>query len=312
MKLNLETKTKEQEHIKAYLEENASEILADKINNGVFIEKDGKKLRNIKNLDGFMKYATEEARKLVSKGTNSACIEDKVVYGWAIHYFEEDAIEGDLLDENGEIYSIKPKPVPVKKIELPKPQPKPQMSLFDFMTEDKQEGNNKNDEPSKEDFEEAMKELNKVKEEKSVSPIWKQYREVQEKYPDSIIIYRLGDFYEVFGENAVTLANELNLTLTGRDCGLENRVPMIGFPCYAAENYIRKIVQKHKVAIAETKDDIRLLPDINGEVFDNFAEKEMQEFDSNIEEHVIEENTEYNSETLERIKAIFGDVIIMR
>lgn len=308
MKLNLETKTKEQEHIKAYLEENASEILADKINNGVFIEKDGKKLRSIKNLDGFMKYATEEARKLVSKGTNSACIEDKVVYGWAIHYFKEDTIEGNLFDENGEIYSIKPKPAPVKKIE----QPKPQMSLFDFMTEDKQEENNEGNEPSKEDFEEAMKELNKVKEEKSVSPIWKQYREVQEKYPDSIIIYRLGDFYEVFGENAVTLANELNLTLTGRDCGLENRVPMIGFPCHAAENYIRKIVQKHKVAIAETKDDIRLLPDINGEVFDNFAEKEMQEFDSNIEEHVIEENTEYNSETLERIKAIFGDVIIMR
>ena len=312
MKLNLEKKTKEQEIIKTYLENNASEILADKINNGVFIEKDGKKLRSIKNLDGFMKYATEEARKLASKGANSACVEDKVVYGWAIHYFKEDTIEGDLFDENGEIYSLKPNPSPVKKIEPPKPLVKPQMSLFDMMTEEKEEDNSEDDEPSKEDFEEAMKELNKVKEEKSVSPTWKQYREVQEKYSDSIIIYRLGDFYEVFGENAVTLANELNLTLTGRDCGLENRVPMIGFPCHAAEKYIRKIVQKHKVAIAETKDDIRLLQDINDEVFDHFAEKEMQEFDGNIEEHVIEENTEYNSETLERIKAIFGDVIIMR
>ena len=311
MKLSLETKTKEQEIIKTYLENNASEILADKINNGVFIEKDGKKLRSVKNLDGFMKYATEEARKLASKGANSACVEDKVVYGWAVHYFEEPSLEGNLLDENGEIYSLKPNPSPVKKIDPPKPLPKPQMSLFDFMTEDKQEENNKNDEPSKEDFEEAMKELNKVKEEKSVSPIWKQYWEVQEKYSDSIIIYRLGDFYEVFGENAVTLANELNLTLTGRDCGLENRVPMIGFPCHAAENYIRKIVQKHKVAIAETKDDIRVLPDIDDEVFDDMTEEEMQVFDGDILEPITVDAT-YDTETLEIIKAIFGDVIIMR
>lgn len=76
MKLNLETKNKEQELIKAYLEENASETLAEKINNGVPAEKDGKRLINRKTLDGFMKYACDEARKQAEKGTNSACIQD--------------------------------------------------------------------------------------------------------------------------------------------------------------------------------------------------------------------------------------------
>ena len=89
MRLNLETKTKEQELVKAYLEENASETLAEKINNGTPFEKYGKSFINKKTLDGFMKYASDEARKLASKGANSACVEDKVVYGWAIHYFEE-------------------------------------------------------------------------------------------------------------------------------------------------------------------------------------------------------------------------------
>ena len=89
MKLNLEAKTKDQELVKAYLEENASEVLAEKINTGVRIEKDGKTLINKKTLDGFFRYASDEARKLASKGANFTCVEDKVVYGWAIHYFEE-------------------------------------------------------------------------------------------------------------------------------------------------------------------------------------------------------------------------------
>ena len=111
-KLNLETKTREQELIKAYLEENASDVLADKINHGVQIDKDGKALVNKKTLDGFMKYATEEARKLASKGASSACVEDAVVYGWAVHYFEEDTIVGKLYNEDGTEY--KP-PMPEKK-----------------------------------------------------------------------------------------------------------------------------------------------------------------------------------------------------
>ena len=74
MKLNLEAKTKEQQRIKAYLEENASDTLTGKINNGVRIEKDGKILLNRKTLDGFMSYANDEAKKLAEKGAKAACI----------------------------------------------------------------------------------------------------------------------------------------------------------------------------------------------------------------------------------------------
>ena len=112
--LNLEAKGSAQQRIKEYLEQNASEVLADKINNGVSIEKDGKTLINKKTLDGFMSYATEEARKTVESGARSACIEESVVFGWAIHYFEEDSIEETLYNEDGTKYE-KPKPAPKKR-----------------------------------------------------------------------------------------------------------------------------------------------------------------------------------------------------
>ena len=140
MRLNLETKTKEQELVKAYLEENASETLAEKINNGTPFEKDGKTLINKKTLDGFMKYASSEARKLASKGVNSACVEDKVVYSWAIHYFEEDSIEGILFNEDGTEYKTTPKtpPAQIRKVEPKKPEQR-QATLFDFMEPEKSE-----------------------------------------------------------------------------------------------------------------------------------------------------------------------------
>ena len=135
MRLNLETKTKEQELVKAYLEENVSETLTKKINNGTPFEKDGKQLINRKTLDGFMRYACDEARKLAAKGANSACVEklaakgansacveEKVVYGWAVHYFEEESIEGTLYNEDGTEYKPAPKTTPakVKKYAPPK------------------------------------------------------------------------------------------------------------------------------------------------------------------------------------------------
>ena len=101
MELTIEAKGNEQEKIKRYLETNASAVLAEKINNGVVIEKDGKKLVNKKTLDGFMRFACEEARKQAEKGARSACFDDEVVYGWAIHYFEEDSITGVLYNEDG-------------------------------------------------------------------------------------------------------------------------------------------------------------------------------------------------------------------
>ena len=146
MKLELEAKTKEQVLVKAYLEANVSDLLADKINNGTPLVKDGKTLINKKTLDGFMKYASDEARKLASKGANSACVEDKVVYGWAIHYFEENGVEETLYNEDGTEYKPTPKTpsAQVRKVEPPKPAQR-QASLFDFMEEAKPEPEVKDD-----------------------------------------------------------------------------------------------------------------------------------------------------------------------
>ena len=139
--LNLTAVGAEQELIKKYLAENASDSLADKINNGIPIEKDGKTLISKKTLDGFMKYANEEARKIAAKGATSACVEDKIVYGWAMHYFEEDSIEGALYNEDGTEYKP-PKPVKAKQTvstsisnkttTIPPKEPAGQLSLFDF------------------------------------------------------------------------------------------------------------------------------------------------------------------------------------
>lgn len=332
MRLNLETKTKEQELVKAYLEENASEILADKINNGTPFEKDGKTFINKKTLDGFMKYASDEARKLASKGANSACVEDKVVYGWAIHYFEEDSIEGTLLNDDGTEYKPAPKSAPakVKKIEPKKPEQR-QPTLFDFMEpqksepEVKDENNDDEDEqPSQEEIDEILSEIAeeekaKVETQKPVSPLWQQYQDLQKKYPDRILLYRLGDFYEVFGDNAVILSNVLGLTLTGRDFGLESRIPMIGFPYHAADNYFTKIVPKNKVAIAETKDDIRLLPEEEDD-YDDLTEEEMRRFDGDIEEpkYIDDElddrfdTSAFDKTALCKLDAIFGDKLALR
>ena len=88
------------------------------------------------------------------------------------------------------------------------------------------------------------------------TPMMQQYFKVKEKYPDSILFYRLGDFYEMFFDDAKTASRELELVLTGRDCGQEERAPMCGIPFHAAENYIARLVAKgYKVAIAEQMED---------------------------------------------------------
>lgn len=326
MRLNLEPKTKEQELVKAYLEENASEILAEKINNGTPFEKDGKSFINKKTLDGFMKYASDEARKLASKGANSACVEDKVVYGWAVHYFEEESIEGTLFNEDGTEYKPTPKTTPaqVRKVGPKKPEQR-QASLFDFMEEPKSEPevNDEDKQPSKEEIDEILSEIAeekaKVETQKPVSPLWQQYQDLQKKYPDRILLYRLGDFYEVFGDNAITLSDELGLTLTSRDFGLTSRIPMIGFPYHAANNYLNKIIRKHKVAIAETKDDIRLLPEDEYD-YDDLTEEEMCKFDGDIEEpkDIDDElgdrfdTSAFDKTALCKLDAIFGDKLTLR
>ena len=90
----------------------------------------------------------------------------------------------------------------------------------------------------------------------ALSPMMVQYKQIKEQYQDCIIFYRLGDFYEMFFEDAVTASRELELTLTGRDCGLEERAPMCGVPYHACEIYINRLIAKgYKVAICEQTSD---------------------------------------------------------
>lgn len=89
-----------------------------------------------------------------------------------------------------------------------------------------------------------------------LSPMMQHYLETKEEYKDCILFYRLGDFYEMFFDDAKTVSRELEITLTGKDCGLEERAPMCGVPYHSVENYLNKLVQKgYKVAIAEQVED---------------------------------------------------------
>lgn len=89
-----------------------------------------------------------------------------------------------------------------------------------------------------------------------LSPMMKHYVELKDKYEDTIILYRLGDFYEMFFEDAEEVAHALELTLTGKNAGLDERVPMCGIPHHAAEVYIDKLIKKgYKVAICEQLED---------------------------------------------------------
>ena len=90
----------------------------------------------------------------------------------------------------------------------------------------------------------------------ALSPLMKQYLEVKQEHPDCILMCRIGDFYEMFFEDAKTASRELDLVLTGKDCGLEERAPMCGVPHHAADGYIAKLVSRgYRVAICEQVED---------------------------------------------------------
>lgn len=92
-----------------------------------------------------------------------------------------------------------------------------------------------------------------------LTPMMQQYLETKKQYPGCILFYRLGDFYEMFFEDALTVSKELELTLTGKACGLEERAPMCGVPYHAVENYLTRLVNKgYKVAICEQVEDPKL------------------------------------------------------
>ena len=260
MTLHLTATTIEEKALKEYLEKTVSEVLADKINNGVPVEKDGKKLISKKTLAGFMEYATEEARKQAAKGATWACLHSDIVFGWAIHYFEEDSILGTLYNEDGTEYKP-PKPVhktSTKSTNAPattpisKPQPKTrQMSMFDLMDED--------DTPVESVEPESAPKIEATAT-PTISPLYTRYQQYREAHPDFLIAMRVGDFYEVFGDAAVTTAQALGLTLASRDLGLAERVPMIGFPYHKADYYIEQIRSFTNLALIDSNTEKRLFP----------------------------------------------------
>ena len=296
MTLHLTATTTEEKVLKEYLEQTVSEVLADKINNGVPVEKDGKKLVSRKTLAGFMKYATDEARKQATKGATSACLHSDIVFGWAIHYFEEDSILGTLYNEDGTEYKP-PKPTPkvtpkktataaateTPTAPAPKPQPKAgQMSMFDLFDEPEAvvEETTEADEYDEEDtlaepaveaperpirgeepeVEQVPAVEVKAPEKPVISPLWTRYQRYRDEHPDAVIVMRVGDFYEIFGESAKNASKPLELTVVSRDFGLSERVPMIGFPYHRADAYIEKLRAFTDVAIIENEAEKRLLP----------------------------------------------------
>ena len=323
--LKLTANTPSEQRILEYLQNNASETLAEKINNGTPFEKDGKPLTNKKSLSGFMKYACGEARNLAAKDETAACVEDSVVYGWAIHYFEEDSIEGTLYTLDGSEYIPEKKSAHVSKQTtktsvvsattpaVSTPQNK-QESLFDMLSSEQFVSEpTPSDEPTSEELQEALEEMANeeiVAEQptpRNVSPVYAEYLKIKEKYPDCIVAYRLGDFYEILDKDAVTISNELDLTLTSRDCGLDTRVPMVGFPYHAADIYISKIIEHgHKIAVCERLDEVKLLPEpkpqeIDEETGEILSYEEMKEFDGDITEppHLLEDLPAQNETDVE-------------
>lgn len=309
MELNLTAQNKQEELILNYLQNNASETLADKINNGTSFEKDGKTLLNKKTLAGFMRFACDEARKIAEKGANSTCIDDATVYGWAIHYFEEESIEGTLYTIDGAEY----KPT-VKRIESnavkAKPEPKKQeniqFSFFDNLTE--QEVNEHETDNSSVDTEEnEVIEQNENDEQTPVvsntpnGTLFEKYQTLQQQNPAYVIAYRLGDFYEILGDKAVAIAREIDLTLTSRDCGLQERVPMIGFSYHASENYFSKIAKSHDLLVVETDGQTRII---------SKTKPELQRIvDIETGEILSDENTKTDNAVYDKLFDIFGNTL---
>ena len=127
---------------------------------------------------------------------------------------------------------------------------------------------------------------------------------------------RVGDFYEAFAAHAVKISEELDLTLTGRDCGLDERVPMVGFPYHVADVYIEKLAKYFRLVIEDQgKITIKEPPKQNvdletGEIFD-LTEEEMREFDGDIEEPIdVDTDTKDTDDLFETAKTLDKDIML--
>lgn len=319
-KLNLAAKGDDQITVLNYLQQNATDVLADKINNGVQIVKDGVTLINKKTLDGFFRYATEEARKLVVKDARCACVLDRVVFGWAIHYFEEDEIEGILYNLDGTEYKTAVKhtttPTVTTKPVVTKPKKNEgQLSIFDMtLPDDESDDTNDNVCADTEDSDEVQVVCEPTSQptvqqvsipitthnntsvatppqpvtatqsavaihEQPTQPIttatitqqsanshaddkamfYYKYEIMQRQYPNNILLYRVGDFYEALDKGAELLARTIGLTLTGLSCGEAGRHPMCGIPYHALDVYADKIKQHFAITIMDSDSTMRIV-----------------------------------------------------
>ena len=293
-KLNLAAKGDDQIAILNYLQQNATDVLADKINNGVQIVKDGVTLINKKTLDGFFRYATEEARKLVAQNARCACVLDRVVFGWAIHYFEEDEIEGTLYNIDGTEYKTAVKPVTTPKITTKPVVTKPkknegQLSIFDMTLpddepddtdEDVRDGTDDSDEvqavcesTSQPTAQQVSIPIITHNDTQSSTPtqqyanthtddkaiFYYKYEIMQRQYPNNILLYRVGDFYEALDKGAELLARTIGLTLTGLSCGEAGRHPMCGIPYHGLDVYVDKIKQHFAITIMDSDNELHVV-----------------------------------------------------
>lgn len=310
MDLNLIVNDVAEQRVKEYLEQNASEELAKKINEGVPVEKDGKTLIQKKTLAGFIRYATEEARKTAEKGAKSACVDDNTVFGWAVHYFEEDAIEGELFNEDGTPYE-KPRPkVEAKPYTPPAPKPK-EPTLFDLIdqAEEKPDEKEQDEEPEVEaEVEEEPKQEKPApieeKPGKQYSGFYQKYLELCEHNQGAIVAQRIGDFYEIFGEGAKKFAEAAEIMLTSRAVGLDERVPMCGVPYHAIDLYFQKVADKGHYILANSDEEWRAYrPGCKVAVVDC----ETGEY-----KEPPEEMQQTNSDVIERIVRLFkGQIEVM-
>lgn len=308
MELNLTAQNKQEELVLKYLQDNASETLADKINNGTPFEKDGHPLLNKKTLTGFMRFACDEARKHAEKGANSAYIDDATVYGWAIHYFEEESIEGTLYTLDGAEYKPTVKRVESNSVKA-KPEPKKQenvqFSFFDNLTEQEVE-EHETDNLSVDTEENEVIEQNGSDEQTPVAntapngTFFEKYQALQQQNPAYVIAYRLGDFYEILGDKAVAIAREINLTLTSRDCGLQERVPLVGFPYHAAEIYFKKVSVHHDILVVETNGQTRII---------SKTKPERQRIVDVETGEILGEESEPNNTVISKLFEIFGNTL---
>ena len=336
MKIKLDTKDNPTlKRLLDYLEANASDELVEKINNGTPYTKDGTALINKKDLYGFMRYATEEAKKLAEKGAMGAMVDDPIVFGWLMHYFQEDEIVGTIYNLDGSEYKPVVKtttvktPVATTKPVVKKKNNDGQMSLFDAFDDAEQ-----NPPVAAETVQDVVVETPPVAQEntprvvENVVPVvekptgnalFQEYSRFVEQYPGYAIAYRVGDFYEVFGKNAVAISNELDLTLTSRELGLDKRLPMVGFPYHCAERYFEEIAKKHKLVIVEDHKATEYVDEVDAFEADLDALQEMEQNNVSIDQ--LEEDVDCDEngvvkddayKALQTLSELLGVNVILR